>query len=245
MRVIGVVPVKNEADNWLDACLAWTENYLDDLFVYDDQSDDDSLGVALKYTPHVVRRADSEPSFLEHEGQFRQNAWNHMERSLEPEHGDWVLSFDADEFLVGGFDHKIRERVVSLIEMAEDLKYDCVEIARPEVWQHDTKLMVRVDRDWQGRSNRFAFWKPGLKFKDKKIACGSLPAEYKKPMGMVHLVSLMHFAYSTPETRQAHYDRYTAMKNHGHSEKHIQSILEKPTLVESQAPAPKIWKGVQ
>lgn len=235
--------MRDEASNWLDASLSWTGNFLDELFVYDDQSSDDSMNVALKHTPFVVRRSDDETSFMEHEGKFRQNAWKHMTEALDPDPSDWILTFDADEFLVGGFDQKIRDRLERLIVIAQDVNRDCVNIARPEVWQHDIKLLVRTDGFWMGASPRLANWKPGSKFKNKKIGCGSLPEMYVDPLSTVHLVSLLHLGYSTPEDRQRHYSRYMGLKNHGHSQKHIDSILSTPELMEFEGPAPKIWRG--
>ena len=76
MRILGVMPVRDEADRWLDASLSWQKNFLDDIFVYDDRSTDRTLQIALKHTPNVKVRSEDEPSFLEHEGKFRQNCWN-------------------------------------------------------------------------------------------------------------------------------------------------------------------------
>lgn len=244
MRIIGIVPVKNEADNWLDACLSWSHNFLDELVVYDDRSTDESVQVALKHTPHVVVRGTDEPSFMEHEGRFRQNAWNSMTAAVEPEDGDWILAFDADEFLVGGFTDPIRDRLTSLMSIVEDCGYEAANISKPEVWQHGAKLLVRTDGFWSGSTPRFATWKPDRKFRDRAMGCGSLPKEYEsKVLKVVHMVSLLHFGYSTEQSRELHYQRYVSLKDHGHNPKHIKSILEQPRLVEYVGPAPKIWRG--
>lgn len=243
MRILGVMPVRNEAERWLDASLSWQKNFLDDIFVYDDRSTDRTLRIALKHTPHVRIRSEEEPSFMDHEGKFRQNCWNHMEEELQPEDGDWILAFDADEFAIGGFDHSIRDRLEMLAESAEATQKNCCMIDIPEIWNHTDKLYARVDGFWKNKSPRFVKWLPNGTFRNKKMGCGSTPEQNNKPLTTIHAVSVLHFGYSLEKDRMERYERYTSMRNHGHNPKHINSILEKPTLIERHGPAPKIWLG--
>lgn len=244
-RFLGVVPVKNEADNWLDACLDWASNFLDGIFVYDDQSYDDSIEVALLHTQHVRRRANSDPSFLEHEGQFRQNAWRGMEEALEPEDGDWILAFDADEFLVGGFDNRVADRLSLVREAAEEMYADAIALNRPEIWSLGQPPKVRTDGWWQGNDIRLVKWKPNGQFRNKKMGCGSVPKDNTRALSAVQSVNLLHLGYSSQEERQKHYDRYRAMRDHGHNPKHIASIIQKPTLSDYNGPMPRLWRGIR
>ena len=58
MRIIASMVLKNEADRYLRAMLQHNHVWWDDLFVYDDQSTDNSVEIAMEYTDHVVIRVD-------------------------------------------------------------------------------------------------------------------------------------------------------------------------------------------
>ena len=56
LRVFGLTTVKNEAHSYLESCLAHTENLVDDIFVYDDQSTDNSVSIAQRYATPTKRK---------------------------------------------------------------------------------------------------------------------------------------------------------------------------------------------
>ena len=101
-RVYGLTVGGNEADRYLSSFLKHVMGAVDTLFYYDDQSSDGSADL-VKATPNVLyhRRVDTVPSFLEHEGKFRQDAWLAFEQYVQPTTEDWVLCIDTDEVLVG------------------------------------------------------------------------------------------------------------------------------------------------
>lgn len=244
-RVIGVIPVKNEADSWLDACLTWAANYVDEIVVMDDRSTDDTVALAEKHTPYVTVRPDGMKPFLEHEGQFRQSLWRYMERSVEPEDGDWILAFDADEFLVGGFDNRISKRLALLREAAEEMGAEAVKLPRPEIWNLGQPPQYRTDGFWQTEEVRFVKWKANAEFRPVKMGCGSVPKIRSKPL-VARAVALLHLGYSSEEARMKHFQRYNLMKNHGHNSKHVASIISpRPKLAEYHGPMPQLWKGQQ
>ncbi len=141
MRIIASLVVYNEADRYLESCLKWNSSWWDELFVFDDQSTDDTVAVCATYTDTVVRRPDHVSSFLDHEGEFRGTAWKTMEQMCGLEDGDWVFCFDADEFVVGG------EHLRDIAEAARAQGYNSVDIQIPEIWKLDP-LMRRMDGYW-------------------------------------------------------------------------------------------------
>src|SRR5688572_10892280 len=97
-RLYGLVVTRNEAGRYLNACLEHMIPFFDAVFVFDDRSIDATVRIAESLGCEVAVRSEVQQSFLEHEGRFRQSAWLTMMNRLRPNIGDWVFSFDADEF---------------------------------------------------------------------------------------------------------------------------------------------------
>jgi hypothetical protein len=246
MRVLGCMVVKNEASRYLDAVLSWHIPYLDKIFIFDDRSSDDSAVVAVQFTPYVQVRAESECSFMTHEGRFRQTAWDYFERTLQPEPGDWVLALDADEFLVGARGGVIR----SEIEAAQAQGAIGIVLPIPEVFavmRSPTgdliEPKVRIDGFWGGiQAPRLFAWQPGGKFNDLTMACGATPNYVER--GLLYrsqALELMHYGYADPADVQAKYLRYS-QNTYGHSSAHIASIPAPPALKEANY-EPWVWRG--
>ena len=66
---------RQEKDRYLEDCINHAFTFLNEIFVYDDRSTDGSAELAMDLGCRVVRRPDSRPSFLNHEGKFRYAAW--------------------------------------------------------------------------------------------------------------------------------------------------------------------------
>lgn len=241
-RFIGLIPVRNEADNWLDACLTWASNYLDEIVVYDDQSDDNTVEIAERHTPHVAIRPNKIPSFMENESKFRQAGWDYMSEVLDLDETDWVLAFDADEFLVGGFDNRIDSRLRLIRNSAEIMGADNILLPRPEIWNLGQPPQIRTDGFWQIQAVRLVQWKPNGQFRKSKMGCGSVPKQERKPLS-ASAVQLLHLGYSSPTSRQKHFERFMSLRNHGHNQRHVASIITKPTLVDYHGPMPHLWRG--
>lgn len=248
-RIYAHMVIRNEEDKFLQSMLEWNKQWFDEIHVFDDRSDDNSVNVCLRYTEHVDIRGKDDVSFVEHEGKFRQLAWNSFEQRINPKDGDWVFCIDADEFLVGH--HKNinpRESLELLVEYADKVKKNSVYILRPEIWAVEGKnLMARTDGYWgNDRQVRFVRWKPNGEISDKRLGCGSVPSYgLTGSVQNVHFVNLLHFGYSIEGEAQRKFDLYSKAEDNAHSTKHIQSLLEKPTLAPWGGPVPRYWVGVQ
>lgn len=245
-RILGMIVTKNEADRYLDCNLAWHSKLLDGIVVYDDQSDDATAEVAEFHRCRYVRRDDGVPTFLEHEGAFRQAGYEALERLLEPEMGDWIMAFDADEFLVArGEDDDERISLEQACRHAESLVAYSVHLPRPEAWEVKP-LRVRKDGYWGSiKCTRLFKWRPGGVIQQKAMGCGSEPGYVgmNRISPYNHGLYLMHYGYVDPEDRQEKYDRYTGLSNHGHNDVHIQSILQQPTLEVWEGTDISVWRG--
>ena len=230
MRLLGHMVTRNEGDRYLRQALRSLRMVCSDVAVFDDASTDNTVDIALQEGAYVECRDDDEISFAEHEGRFRQLAWEWMERDLKPEPGDWILSLDADEVLVtDDGDPGIIYKILTQTAAAHP-EIQAVRMKIHEIWALDPPL-ERVDGFWGAIEGARLFrWSPGAKFEDRALGCGSGPGG---PMagGDVRLgaVRIGHLGYVRREDRADKYGRYAGRP--GHSTQHVKSILTEPTLV--------------
>lgn len=224
---------KNEADRYLASALKWASSYADNVYVYDDQSDDGTPEIAAEYAK-VKIRPDSTPSFLQHEGKFRQAALDSMVSELGVKDGDWVHVLDADEFLVAETD--VRAQIDACIAKAESLKAKSIRVLIPTVWGGYVAKgrilvdpLVRIDRFWNILAEpRIWQYQEGAQFLDKAMACRNEPTYVRRhPMydGRTHLINF-HYGYAFPEDRVERYNRYISLEDHGHHPDFIESIRQ-------------------
>jgi len=232
-RLIGSLVMKDEADRYLRPVLEHMYRFFDDLFVWDDRSSDDSVRIARDYTDYVIVRPGDMPGFLEHEGQFRYSAWRTMEHLVAPVEGDWVLSFDADEFLVLDHPGNVRMAVDLAISQAEDRGNVGIVLQFPEIFSLvDGVPHYRTDGLWGTiRGPRLFAYRPDATWGNKAMGCGSEPTYVAKG---THLNSsglfMLHYGYARAQDQASKKERYTELYDHGHNNAHIQSILDTPTL---------------
>lgn len=251
----GLMVVRNEADRYLQSCLEWHMDIFDDLFIVDDQSDDETVELCLSYTSSVITRPDEIPSFMEHEGKFRQFAWSSMVSMLELTEKDWIVVVDADEFLVSS-------SAASTRDVLDQMRF---KLTGEGSWASRVKKIEIFDSDDDGLYGRVdGFWKRDAKamiaryrerdggFSNREMACGRLPAWYEnqyinhpanlRPAG--DDLTLLHVGYMDKNDRIEKHKRYTSKGNHGHSRSHIESILKTPRLEKWQGQTPPVWRGM-
>lgn len=243
MKLYVHIPVRNEAGRYLEACLSWASTFADAIHVYDDDSDDDTRLIADKYA--AVSAREGPPSFADHEGLFRQGAWNAFEDTFRPDVGDWVLALDADEFLVGTRDN-IRPQLEELIGHAERNQYTGIEFPVIEIFDatfgDEMTLQRRTDKYWRfiNEVRLFPYQVDAL-FAGKDSGCGSRPTYADQKTLNVSDLWLLHLGYARPEDRRAKYDRYLGTR--GHNPTHVASIIQAPTLEPWSGFVPPIWTG--
>jgi glycosyltransferase involved in cell wall biosynthesis len=251
-QLIAQMVIKDEAGRFLDHSLEWHGGIFDAIHVYDDGSTDDSVEIALDHGCYVTKRPFTVPSFLKHEGKFRQAAWRAMEEKIQPTLDDWVFAIDADEFVVSHRDESAQ--LNAICRDAEQGGARAVLIHIPEVFDTevvedgaDTVLVkprVRVDGFW-GRiaGTRLFRYQPFGVMADKTMASGSEPTYVTgAPRIDARDLWLMHYGYADPADRKAKYERYTGAQ-HFHSDAHVRSIAEPPDLVAWDGPSVDVRRG--
>ena len=249
-----------EADRWLQSNLEHLATVCDRIFVFTDRLPDDDnffeLVPTLAARPQFTVRGlpDDAPTFLEHEGRFRQIAWDSYELALEPHDGRWLFVVDADEFPVS------RQRLVSNREamqasagFAEVNGLEVVGVPVHEVWGQvngTTWPMLRNDGKWaHGIAHpgpRLVRWRPGLTFHDRHMGCGSVPAEFYGLTAGLCFFDLLHYGYATLEDVAAKAARYQGMADHGHDPEHVASITKPPRVAPYGGQVePNVWRGIR
>ena len=139
---------------------------------------------------------------------------------------DWFILMDADELI---YEKDIPElkKVLSIPDI------DWIQVCRYNMW---TPTEYRVDGLWFGEGCRRIYRnepKFGTEWTEFKLAARSMPNWLRqgKGRGKITRIRMMHLGYIRPEDRKAKYERfmkYDAGKFH--NLKHLQSIIERPTL---------------
>lgn len=232
-NIFALMIVKNESNRYLESVLKHLSWYVDDIIIVDDHSTDSTVDIASRFA-RVESRPFEVPSFLEDESQFRQFAWNQLEERLMPSTDDWILSVDADEFIIA--DHP-RDDLIDLTKTTDV----GVHIPIPELWNLDPPK-IRVDGFWnKNMAPRFFRYMPGGVFPNKKMGCPPYPTYVKSNVVSNHL-EILHVGYADPDDVQNKYERYSTFSV-GHSSQHISSIIKKPTLIDYNRHIPNIYRG--
>lgn len=225
MRIFAVTVGRNEVGRYLEQVLRWTSTFVDGHLFYDEGSTDGSGAVATTCGCVTVTRPPEIPQFLQNEAVVREDAWRALAEAFSPTSEDWVLSIDADEFLVGDDERGWLEKN---IDYAEDCNAFWMPIPEVFGWAEDMPL-VRVDGFWGGiTGERLARWNDDITFKAVELGGGSLPLQ-ATPKKLALGLQILHFGYATAEDRERKYHRYSS-RGGVHNPAHIESITRRGAL---------------
>jgi hypothetical protein len=234
-RVIAHMVIRNEMDRYLTTSIPWLRSVVGDcLHVHDDQSDDGTYEYLQHQGVTVTRRVDGEPSFIAHEGRFRQAAWAAMENRFSPTEQDWILCIDADEFLLCAKprpDTELRPVLDMEIRHAVIEELGAIELHVAEFFGLKEGVpQMRIDGLWgQIEGIRLVRWRPGGQILDREESSGSVPMDWTAPSRHARELTIGHFGYVRPIDVAAKYERYKDCR--GHAREHIESIRSEPHLV--------------
>lgn len=232
--IVAHVVCRNEAGRWLDATLGRLLGQFNGLVaVYDDQSTDATLDIAVASGCFATRRPDDVPAWAEHEGQCREAAYRWTIDLFDMKIGDVIVVVDADEALAGDPVTAIEKLRGSYPNVAQ------FEVPIEETWKlAGSTPMIRIDKQWGSITGRRVCVVTGEEplFPAVSRACGTAPIT-THPKYHATEPRLWHLGYLRPEDRQAKHHRYTtgawARRGRGHQRGHVASILTSPTLRQS------------
>lgn len=238
MRLLSFTVGRNETQRYLRPMLQRLSTIVDGMFFYDDDSTDATTTVAQDAGCNTSIRSfcpGRVPTFMEHEGFFRQGAWDQFEKSMHPREDDWVLAIDCDEFLVTRSIQTVKQAVVEEIVNAVFSGRNSIMLDIHEVFglSSEGTPLVRVDRLWGTiHAPRLFRYRYGGQYANQKMGVPAVPTYVMaEPFWTTHNLALLHYGYAREEDQKAKYERYTTSPE-GHSSKHVQSIMvEDKTLI--------------
>lgn len=246
-RVIGFMVTRNEADRYLASALKNLVDLVDVMFVYDDNSDDGTPDLARDLGADVVVHPAG-PSFLEHEGRFRNLSLGAMWTVEHPVEGDWILGIDADEALAPHDPAMLRSAVAHGIHaFRRGGRATGLSLPIREVWgfSGNGQPLIRQDGYWaQNRHHRLWAWPrhPEMpQYRDAALGVGATPLHAATRGFGVTGLEILHYGYAHPDDRAERVARYTGRP--GHNPKHIESILSRPVLTEHAGIVPLMLRG--
>jgi len=157
----------------------------------------------------------------DHEGRFRQAAWDMMVRQVQPRAGDMVLLLDADELIVS----PEASHDMMRLKAGHRLPFRFY-----EMW---SSSQYRVDGLWAPYVAEIAIpYRDGARFNDRALACGRQPTYVSDvPRFGNQVGEILHYGYARPEDRVAKYERYMRLDGgRFHNADHLKSIILPPSL---------------
>lgn len=226
VKLFALTVGKNENNRYLSRFFEWTQSFTDGHFFYDDQSTDGTVWTAAQWAVTRTREV-SVPSFMEHEGIFRQSAFQAFCEDMPVDEGDWIISLDCDEFLVTKGNQ--RDCLEHMTNMSITPKLPVVEIFGVD----QGRFSRRVDGFWKGiTAARYFPWDGKLRMNLLEMGGGSVPTSVKYGPALPEMdAALLHLGYFADEDKQAKYLRYAGSRNNGHASSHIQSIITSPKVI--------------
>lgn len=142
-----VIVTKNEAHN-IEDCLK-SVDFADEIVLFDSGSTDNTVAIALSYTPHVTVTPDWP-------GDGPQK-----NRALAKTHGEWVLCLDADERVTNALALEIQKIIAS------DTPYVAFDIPYQSTY---CGKAIRFG-DWRGESHVRLFKRNHARFTENIVHC--------------------------------------------------------------------------
>ena len=213
--------VRNEASRFLPRILDVWGQFADEIHILDDSSTDDSREIATRAGAHVTHAEGGSVAWgseAPKRARLFDLAWNVAR--LE----DYILILDADMIPARN------PRVLM------DTRADVICFALFDLWGVDP-LVYREDDFWQGHLRPRAWMVRKMihghipwEWSTRGVHCGHLPLNFTGESGAYapREMSLLHYAYATPELRADKYAAYArvAAQLSDHEIAHARSIMD-------------------
>lgn len=213
--------VRNELSRYLPLVIEHLRGFCDQISVLDDGSTDGTLQyLQSQIDGQLSVRGNPSGTFDLHEGQTRQALLDFtLERA--PTH---VLAIDGDEFISDG------QALRALLEAQPAVGAWALRMT--EIWNvTEDGMQVRLDGAWHPYQRVHVWAVPSQlnanwRIMDRPLACSPVPRAVLGLRPQLSGISIYHFGWADPATRQARYDRYMSLDGgRFHARSHLQSIM--------------------
>ncbi|SHK59004.1 glycosyltransferase [Desulforamulus aeronauticus] len=192
--------VRNESDRYLEKVLQQAKQFVDNVVILDDASEDNTVEVckkALEGIPLTIV-ANSNPSFT-NEIILRKQLWQ-MAVTTSP---DWILILDADEI----FEENAPE-VLKKLAQSKDVSYYSFRLY--DMW---SETHYREDQYWCAHQQFRPFmvrYLPDFHYlwQETPLHCGRFPVNIAELKGENHPLRIKHLGWLKPADRLKKYYRY-------------------------------------
>ncbi len=203
IKLFGFVKCFNEGKNGnLERCLNHLSAFCNDIVLCDDDSSDNSVKIAKKYTKHIIQMPNNFKEELSHKQKLLELA-----ASLDP---DWIVSLDPDEI----FDRSGEQGGIrSLCQYGEEHEIDSFSFLYYNLWKG--KEAYRVDELWN-KNWQTKLWKNNgnLRF---DVQEGLHLRQY--PLGLVNDrrtdIKIIHHGFSNNKEINRKYSVYASLGQSG------------------------------
>jgi glycosyltransferase involved in cell wall biosynthesis len=224
MKLIATLNVRNELDRYLRLTVPTLLEWVDEIRVQDDGSDDGTPEY-LESLDRVFVKRNAGTRWTENEGVYISQgfAWT---LEGEPTH---VLAVDADELVTDG------PAVRACVEA--NPRQLVFALRMTEIWGLDPP-MVRHDGGWKPRriGNLYRVpirpisLGPSWRFRAQKLACPRVPeiilSHGRRGRALDTGADILHLGWAKPEERAARYARYEELDGgQFHAKRHLESIM--------------------
>lgn len=202
-KLTAMLIVRNEADRYLNRCLASLAELADEIVILDDASEDATPEICHSF-PQVILHRKHESLFLHDEAALRRELWE-LVLATAPE---WILAVDADEFLE---DRAKRE----LPYLLRQDYFPAIGFRLYDCWSGEDYF--RVDGLWnpwlRGFSPYIVKYQPGLspKWPPLKYHCGRFPLAYRQLPQLESDLRMKHLGWLSPKDIRRKYERARAL----------------------------------
>lgn len=242
MKLIASMMVRNELGRYLEPAIASLLEFVDEIRVLDDSSDDGSTAFLADYwvKAKVFTAVTEGPSFYENEGQTRQALLEWTLRG-EPTH---ILAIDADELVEDG------RLVRATVESNPD--WPAFSLCMSEVWRaNELTLDIRIDGGWAPHRAPILWRVEGMTGAMRDgAASGRVPQAvndlYLRREAASLDTNIFHFGWTNERERAERHARYAGRDGFNHNPGHIASILAADGRVRTTTtPWPKVSEDIK
>ena len=225
-KVVLSMIVRNESNNYLETVLKDAIQYVDEVLIIDDASEDNTVEICEKVLYNIPHKIIvNEYSMFSTEYKLRKKQW---EETIKLNPG-WIIFLDADEI----FEDKMKRDIKYLISNKE---IDLYNFRLFDMWN---KEEYREDKYWNIHTHYMPFlmrYQPKFHYLFKKTNqhCGRLPKNTYIMNQCNSEIRCKHLGWSRIEDRKRKYERYMkldATGKDGSIEQYNSILDENPHLV--------------